>query len=383
MNGWDDMGYTSHNGGHHKMMSESSVQGGAGDVFEVRYQHVIVEGTPYEAGKLQAEFLKSTGRPLISYDPPEPEKTAREMRRLYDQYCPGLNDELQGVADGLGLPFEKALFCAYIGLAAHHCSHVVALPAITADHHVHVGRVYDLSLEGADLRLCTTRIKGKAQHLGFSEMLSGRNDGINSHGLCVTMSSSWDQVPGGVEEGKGLYYPVAVRALLEHCQTVGEALEFLQRTPILDGVNLMVADRAGNAALVEIGGGRRAIKTVNHDSVEQYLLSTNHYTLLGASEHNPNSTARYEALRTWLTANAGRINREGLKGFFAREGPEGVCGYSRELRIGSLWSMVFDLSEGTIEVRFGPPPHNGWHAFTLDGPVGVNEYQAVFPGKRT
>jgi predicted choloylglycine hydrolase len=158
-------------------------------VFEVRYEHAIIEGSSYEAGHLHGEFLKQIGRTLISYEPPAPEQAAREMRQLYDEYCPGLIEEVQGVADGLGLSFEKALFCACIGPAGRGCTHAVALPAITANHHLLVARNYDIGLSDADLCLCTTRIEGRLSHLGFSDMCLGRLEGINQYGLCVTHSN--------------------------------------------------------------------------------------------------------------------------------------------------------------------------------------------------
>lgn len=95
------------------------------------------------------------------------------------------------------------------------------------------------------------------------------------------------------------------------------------------------------------------------------------------------STARYKAAESWLKANVDGINKETLRTFLAKVYPEGFCGYSYEYRMGTLWSMVFDVSDGTLEIRFGPPPYNGWHLFTLDGPVGVREYMAMFPRKKT
>lgn len=56
---------------------------------EVKYQHVIIEDRPYEAGRLQGEFLKQTGRTLILYEPPEPEQMAQEMRQLYEEHYGG------------------------------------------------------------------------------------------------------------------------------------------------------------------------------------------------------------------------------------------------------------------------------------------------------
>ena len=348
-------------------------------IFEIiHYHHEIMVGTSYEVGKMQGEFLKETGWGVFSYEPPESGKAFRETQQLYDEFCPGLNDEIQGIADGLGLPPEKVTFCAVV---THGCSHMTVLPSMTEGKHVYVARSYEFSPGDADLRLCTARVKGKAAHIGFSELLCGRNDGVNKYGLCVTMSGSWGGVPEESKMARGFHYAIGIRALLDNCRTTNEAVDFLQHIPIGSAVNIIVADKAGSAALVEIAGRKRATKTISSDTPEQYLISTNKYNLLDipiqSQEAIQNTTIRYDAAERWLKANAGRISKEALRGFLTKEYPEGFCGDV------TLWSMVFDASDGTVEIRFGPPPYNGWHFFTLDGPVGMREYMAVFPGKKT
>jgi len=354
------------------------------DEQETRYQHAIIEGCPYEAGRLQGEFLKQAGRTLISYEPPEPEQMAQEMRQLYEEHSPGLIEEVQGLADSLGLPFEKALFCACIGLAVQGCTHAVALPAITANHHLLVARNYEMGLADTDLRLCTTRIEGQAAHLGFTDMCVGRLDGFNEHGLCVTLSNVWDPIPEAWREPHGLHYAFAVRAALERCKTVDEAVDLWHHMPIGNNGNLLAADRSGKAVLVEIAGRKRAVKGIDPGTNGQCLVSTNHFTLHDLSErtgHVPSahSTRRYDLLASWLHENRGEIDQEGLKAFLDRDWATGVSSYSPEHRMGTLWSMVFDVTAGAVEIRFGPPPYNGWHSFTLDGPVGFVEYEARFP----
>ena len=126
---------------------------------QIQYHHAIVVGTSYQVGMLQGEFRKKVGCTLDSYEPPEPEKTAGEMRRLYAEFCPGLTEEIQGVADSLGLPFAKALFCAVIGPSAQGCTHAVALPGITENHHLLVARNYDVNTRFSGWSL-TNRHKG-------------------------------------------------------------------------------------------------------------------------------------------------------------------------------------------------------------------------------
>jgi predicted choloylglycine hydrolase len=367
-----------------RMTIRDAALGGRDMENSVQYHHAIVEGTAYQAGQLQGEFLKQVGRTLLSYEPPEPKETARRMRQLYDEYCPGLTEEIQGVADSLDLPFEKALFCAVIGPEGQGCTHAVALPGITASHHLLVARNYDMGLAEADLRLCTTRIEGRFSHLGFSDMCFGRLDGINEHGLCVTLSSAWGQTPKDWQEPHGFHYAIALRAVLDQCRTLEEAVDLCQRMPIGSNGTFLAADRAGNAACIEIAGRERALKRIDAQAVEQYLVSANHYSLLAfpaPMEYAPSahSTRRHERLASWLQENRGRITDDGLKSFLDRDWATGVSGYSPEHQAGTLWSMVFDVTAGTVEIRFGPPPDNGWHSFTLDGPVGVREFTAAFP----
>jgi len=353
---------------------------------KVQYHHAILEGTSYQVGQLQGEFLNKVGRTLVSYEPPEPEQSARDMRQLYDEYCPGLTEEIQGVADSLALPFEKALFCATIGPPVQGCTHAVALPEITANHHLLVARNYDMGLADADLRLCTTRIEGRFNHLGFSDMSYGRLEGVNQHGLCVTLSNAWEDIPDDWREPHGLHYAVAVRAALEQCKNLDEAVDLWQRMPIGSIGTFLAADQSGSAARIEIAGRNRAVKRIGSNTDEQYLVSTNHFTLLAFSdpaEHVPNahSTRRYDILTSWLQENRGQITVDAFKAFLDRDWATGVSSYSPEYQAGTLWSMVFDVTAGTVDIRFGPPPYNEWHSFTLGGPVGVREYMAEFPGK--
>jgi predicted choloylglycine hydrolase len=351
----------------------------------VQYHHAILEGTSYHVGQLQGAFLNAVGRTLISYEPPEPDQAAHEMQQLYDEYCPGLTEEIQGVADSLGLPFEKALFCATIGPPVQGCTHAVALPAITANHHLLVARNYDMALADADLRLCTTRIDGKLNHLGFSDMSYGRLEGVNQHGVCVTLSNVWEAIPDDWRESHGLHYAVAVRAALEQCTNLDEAVDLWQRMPIGSVGTFLVADPSGSAACVEIAGWKRSVKRIGATTDEQCLIATNHFNLLtfpGPAERIPDahSTKRYDALTAWLQENRDQITVDGFKAFLDRDWATGVSSYSPEYRAGTLWSMVFDVTAGTVEVRFGPPPHNGWRSFALSGAVGVREYIAEFPG---
>lgn len=56
--------------------------------------------------------------------------------------------------------------------------------------------------------------------------------------------------------------------------------------PITEFFNLLIVDRGGSAALIEIADGTRGIKHINNDTTEQVLFTTNHFTLPETVEFN-------------------------------------------------------------------------------------------------
>ncbi|MMZ59617.1 hypothetical protein D1872_216670 [compost metagenome] len=41
--------------------------------------------------------------------------------------------------------------------------------------------------------------------------------------------------------------------------------------------------------------------------------------------------------------------------------------------MGTLRSMIFDVSEKKLKVSFGPPDMNPWHIVDIDAPIGLEE----------
>jgi predicted choloylglycine hydrolase len=173
----------------------------------VTYHHGVLEGTAREAGRRQGERLALDPRACAFLTSPHPElgplspQQARQASAFFDRHCPGLNEEIAGFAEALAVPPEQIVFHALSWdsrgpAVSGHCSHAVVR---TRDGHVRVARNYDFNPAMSDLGLVTARIEGRAAHIGFSEVLFGRDDGLNEHGLCVTMSAGAPLAP--VEPG--------------------------------------------------------------------------------------------------------------------------------------------------------------------------------------
>jgi predicted choloylglycine hydrolase len=359
------------------------------------FQHVILEGTAYEVGQQQGEILKRQDPEAARWyasGKTEPRKLGfkdfEELQAFYEEYCPGITDEIQGLADGLGVKPDKLPLYSPPIYQPGNCSQFAVLSSVTDDKHVYVGRSYEYNQRQNDFRLCTVRIKGKTQHTEFTEFLLGRDDGMNDHGLCVTFSG------GGTFKReptkKGFNFFLVVRTLLDNCKTVAESVEHLKKTPVSGYWNFLITDKNNNAALMQFFDGEYGVRQISRDSTEQCLFSTNHYVLPNMVKYQKyagdwilkNSKKRFELINATLTHAAPNIAKEDIRNLLSKEIYDGVCGHYYTDYFGTLFSIIYDLTDLKADICFGAPTHNDWQKpFSLDDPIGVNRYPAIFPDK--
>ncbi|MCL6577893.1 MAG: C45 family peptidase [Candidatus Bathyarchaeota archaeon] len=359
------------------------------------FQHIILEGTAYEVGQQQAEILKrqnpEAAKWFASADI-DPSKMGfdsfEELQAFYEEYCPGITDEILGFADGLGVkPDQLQLYSPPI-YQPGNCSQLAVLSSVTNNKHVYVGRSYEYHHNENDFRLCTLRIKGKIKHIGFTEFLLGRDDGMNEHGLCVTFSG------GGTFKKqptkKGFNFFLVTRAILDNCKTVAESVEHLKKTPISGFWNFLVTDKNNSAALMQFFDGEYDVRQIDKNSNEQWLFSTNHYVLPSMVQYQKyagdwilkNSKKRFELIDSTLSHAAPNISKEDIKNLLSKEIYDGLCGHYYTDYFGTLFSIIYDLTDLKADICFGAPTHNDWQKpFSLNDPVGVNHFSAILPDK--
>ncbi len=356
---------------------------------EISFQKVVLEGTAYEVGRKQGEWIQNDTKAVRFFtSPPEGQKypTPKEMEpilKFFDKHCPGLNDEIQGFADSLGVPLEHIIYYPFSYSHGSNfscgCSQMALLSSATAEGHIYVGRSYEWSLQD-DFRLCTTRIHGKAAHLGFSLLQFGRIDGMNEHGLCVTMSAGCPLVQPAED---GCRFWAVVRTVLDRCHSVPEALEIIRIIPISFHLNLLLTDKYGESALIEMFSSKRAIKRIGPHTQEQTLWSTNHYALPEMIAYDRGrmwmSVVRYQKIASFLGNPNPPISKEQLRELLSKPVPEGLCCHYYHDGFGTLWSEIFDVTTGTVEVCLGSPAVNNWYTFDLSAPSGTEKYYAKFP----
>jgi predicted choloylglycine hydrolase len=247
-----------------------------------------------------------------------------------------------------------------------------------------MGRSYEWTFTEEELLLLTTRVKGKASHIGFSLGLASRYDGINEHGFLVSMTGAGIfNVP---LQQKGLACWVVIRSLLDQSKSVEDALNQIQPATMSGHFSLVLADASGHAALVEFADGDMEVKQTNNDDPKPWIFSVNHYNLPKIGKHNKlncgiitHSTLRQALITDLIQEKRPKISKEDLRRLFATSHPDGLCNYFYRDGFGTLWSMLFDVTEKTVDVCFSAPTHNEYHTFRLDDPIGVPAYPAVFP----
>jgi predicted choloylglycine hydrolase len=377
------------------------------DLIDSKFQHLVLEGSAYKVGQLQGEILKKNKEMRTRIEksfskfltelglPPSGKPALKEMgcrdfgelQALFEEHCPGLCEELQGFADSLGVAVSELPFYGATYQAPRNCTQIALLSSLTDDEHVYVGRSYEWIHTEEDLRLCTMRVKGNATHTGFSTFLFGRADGVNEHGISATFTGGG--VFGVPLKQRGFQAHLVIRAILDRAQSVDDAIELIERMPVSGYFNLLIADRGSSAALVEFADGSRGARRIDKDTAERCLFSTNHYTLPTTEKSNQlncgiigNSKRRHQLLTSTFEEAEAKMGKEALRTVLSGKFPGGVCDHYYSESFGTLWSSIYDSTVAEADICFGAPTHNRWQTLTLDEPIGVKEYAAVFPNRK-
>jgi predicted choloylglycine hydrolase len=303
------------------------------------------------------------------------------MYKLFDEFCPGINEEIEGFAEVLKIRVARVMYYSMSYLRPR-CSQMAVLPSKTINGHTLLARNYDFNDMMDQMTLTTTKIHGRYSHIGSSAVQFGRFDGMNEHGLAVGQTSAGLPVGNFQFTLKpaivGLQCWAVVRSVLENCKDVEEVLQWTKDMPIAYNINLMAADKNGHAVLIETFNGNRAIREINEKSKEQYLCSTNHVHLPELKSYAPlsmkNSVERYSRICDTLNGT-GQISLEDLKRLLSAKYPEGLCCHFYDEYFGTLRGMVYDVNAGTIDICFGSPALNDWHTIKISDDMKQTAYK--------
>lgn len=253
-------------------------------------QVVQCRGTPFDIGRQQAgiflrsakgmAFAKRRNAPLPAWF------DFASQERAFTRYCPALWQEIGGLAEGLGIPMEKAAF--HFGNGGWRVPLGGCSATITDKAYV---RNYDFTVRHYSARFALVQPQGSYASIGGAELLTGRLDGMNEHGLCIGLHlvRRAPRVPG-------LLAIVLIRMVLDQCATTAEAVSLMRRTPHAMRYNFSILDAHGSAAVVEAAPGMVAVRT------GPWLACTNHFQSPLMRSFNRNaghSIGRLPPLERW------------------------------------------------------------------------------------
>ena len=331
-------------------------------------------GTSYEVGTQignwilsQPDLLQKVILPPNAY----PQSKLTKISNLLGCYSSGVNEEIKGFADIVGISKEQVIFYAMTYLE-RGCSLMSAVSNKTENGHTLMARNYDFNDEMEEMCFAYTAIKGKYSYIGSTLNLFGRCDGMNKYGLAACKASNGLPV-GNFEGGQkaditGFSFWIVIRSILENCKNVEEAIAWTMDAPIGYNINLMLADSNNKIGLLQCIDGHKAYRILDDDSKQNSLISTNHAVLPEIKPYEKmlieNSVIRYKAIEKMFSEKE-KISVQDLKGILSTSYPQGLCCHYYPEFFGTLRSMLFDTTEKRIEIAFGSPQANDWRTFTV------------------
>ena len=319
-----------------------------------------LKGSHYEIGCQLGVILQNAG----NYPPKFSEETkakARPYEEKVGQYAPGLLDEFRGISDSMGIDYLTPITleaspyrfnignCITIAISGEHTQS--GQPILARNHEW-------LEQDSKNMRLCRTRPEGKLASLGFTFHwpLVSRYGGINEAGLALSASSADFTLTG-----PGIMINIAIRWVLDTCETTEEAVDFLVKMPKVWGETYIIIDQHNTIAKVE-AHGQKTIVTYSDTGFEFNSL------LYDSPEMQPYMTndrlddlgdlvdGRRKYLHQWFVKNKGMINDELLIETLSSH-DEKFCNHDRHgLEI--CWSYLLKITENKALVCQGPPCEN-------------------------
>ncbi|MDD3243549.1 MAG: C45 family autoproteolytic acyltransferase/hydrolase [Eubacteriales bacterium] len=340
---------------------------------------IAEEGTVRQIGQGRGRLLARSGMAgfFTARELRLPPEEYERRRALFEKWCPGIPEELDGMAGEMGvLPGQLAQYAlTYGGKPAAHgaCSQLAVLPERSADGHLYLARSYEYDTQDETV-LCATRAAGRYAHVGFSLFQSGRFDGMNEKGLCVTIGTCAFLAPAA-DAPEGFDFMLVVRALLDGCANVKEALDYLDTVPLCTSTNFMLADASGQCVAVETLATAQGTLRARRRAAQGWLLEVNHYQapeLAALVPQKPHfSTVRVDAVQTFFDRHD-KVSADDLKGLLATRVPNGLCSHAYSGKFGTLHSMLFDVTASRLEVCLGAPDEGQWMQVDWNAPVDAS-----------
>ncbi|AYV66140.1 peptidase C45 [Niallia circulans] len=205
------------------------------------------------------------------------------MHSIYSTYAPHLLEELEGLAQGLGISSIRAA-SMFSGYQVPKIDAMGCTAILTDETYV---RNYDFSPDLYDGIFSCIQAEDALTTAGYNLQILGRHDGVNEEGL--VMGFHFVSYSGYT---KGISPWAAIRMALDTCSSVDDASALLKEIPHSACYNFSVGDKKGNIAVIEatpekvcIRKDEKLLSCVNHFQTSE-LQDKNRLAIDGSVKRN-------------------------------------------------------------------------------------------------
>ena len=311
--------------------------------------HPRLHGDFYDMGLKYGSLLAKKGisPPTIT---PEGAYFGTQCYQEVKDFYPELIAEFQGFAKGWNIE-ENHLGAFVAGLGVFDTTGKCSAFAYRRQDGVIFGRNYDMLYKfqkTTESSLIAPR--DKFAYISQSDVFIGRCDGINEKGLAIAMS-----FVNGTKIQPGITFHLIIRKVLETCSTVAEAIAVIQSAKAASANNFLVADAAGNMAVLESAPQGFEVRYPVEN--QTFLCITNQFQTPEMKSFDQGglswcqSEERYQCLSSCLETTF-QMDIDTAKHILS-EAP--VFLDLKSEQFGTLWSVIFDLKTLAIERAEGKP----------------------------
>ncbi|MFX0125458.1 MAG: C45 family autoproteolytic acyltransferase/hydrolase [Candidatus Hodarchaeota archaeon] len=367
-------------------------------LFKKKYYLTVIKGSSYDVGFSIAKDVDKfpNKRSFIAKNTVKFRKFGfknfDDFKSSLEMACPGIIEEIQGFCDGLNLNLKRIQFFHTAYDIPQNCSVLTLLPQLTSNNSTLVAYSNEWSyldpLE--DFTFVTSQVDQKYKHFSFMAFGFGRGNGFNEKGLGIFISNGGAFAYPLTTRGFGL--AILVRAILEQCANIDQAIDLIKELPVSFPYIFSIVDQGGNAIRIEWLDGRYSIDTIEKNSELQYLCATNHYlnpemvsynsynnSILNSEPFLQNSQTRSNLLEDFIQSHQPNITIKELKELFSQEYPNGPSAHYYQEGFGTMYSLVTDLTNLSLNICFGPPKYNEWVQMYPLELSKAQYFEATFP----
>lgn len=335
-------------------------------------ESVVVSGTYYQQGKQHGAGLADAIRRIID-EVLKPESWNQErvqhyLRLLEDnmrRHCPGAVEEMNGIADGSGIPYSDIL--AYNCLADvwqvnAWCTNVAF--QFTPDGPA-IGKTNDIGKDAQHYHALFRRPEGDGGPLLWVTWPGTvwANCFVNGAGLAFGGASVTKQV----RNEEGIPSNVFLRILADLAGNVDDAIECCRSIPVMHHpANITLADASGKLVVVEKSPDGCGVREPDEKGA---LFATNHFCTPGLcgtdtppEEMKSNSEARFQNLDR-LTAEGDQSVERLQRILSDHANPGAICQHGDY-----MWTSVAYVvvpRTRTVHFSYGRPCETGFQQYAL------------------